>query len=40
MQSSYISCNICDAMKGVTLQNHILNKLGNSFRDLNKCVFK
>jgi hypothetical protein len=24
----------------VTLQNHILDKLGNSFRDLNKCVFK
>jgi hypothetical protein len=24
----------------VTLQNHILNKLGNSFRDLNKYVFK
>lgn len=25
---------------GVTLQNHILDKLGNSFRDLNKSVFK
>jgi hypothetical protein len=24
----------------VTLQNHILNKLGNSFLDLNKYVFK
>jgi hypothetical protein len=26
--------------KVVTLQNHIMNKLGNSFHDLNKCVFK
>jgi hypothetical protein len=29
-----------DSSRAVTLQNHILNKLENSFRDLNKYVFK
>jgi hypothetical protein len=29
-----------DLNKIVTLQNHILNKLENSFFYLNKCIFK